>query len=86
MATRFVLPSGSEVTRAWNGDGFRYELCASTPGDPVKLLPDDIRALSSLVELGHLKDAETFAEEQEPEAQYEKVDETSGDVTKVERP
>ena len=72
MATRFVLPSGAAVTRAWNGDGFRFELC----GDPVQLLPDDIRALAALVDLRELRDVETFEQQQEPLLTYEKADPT----------
>ena len=81
MATRFVLPSGQEVTRAWNGDGFRFELCASTPGEPVKLLPDDVAELAAIAALA-AHDPETLIESQKPDVERESVDPDTFEVTK----
>ncbi len=79
MATRFVLPSGATVTRAWNGDGFRYELA----GEPVCLLADDVRALGRLVDLGDLADPESFDEIAAGEkVEREHVDPETLEVTK----
>ena len=77
MATRFVLPSGAVVTRAWNGDGFRFELS----GDPVGLLPEDIRELAALAAVG-AHDPDTLAESQKPDVEREHVDPVTEEVTK----